>query len=172
MYSCSHLTAALGPYQRPWSADEDTALRDGWEQRRPLAELAAACNVEEHVLVRRLVQLELASGVVDATDRLGCTPGSVAATRRALALDAARTQVQVLVVIADDALLHVSLHAQEHDALTVRDRVVAAQRETGILQEINWSVTTRQVDDASTPTRRPRSGRIRVQGDTTAPPAP
>lgn len=159
------LEAALGPWQRPWTDAEDALVRDAWDHRRPLAGLAAALGVEEHFAVRRLLQLGLATGIVDATDRLGCTPGSVTAARRALALDAARTHVLVLVLAADGDIHHVSVHARQADADTARDRAVAALRDTGRRIEIAWTVAERQVDDGQPAGARPRTGRILVQGD-------
>lgn len=162
------LHASLSPYQRPWTAEEDAEARAGWESRRPLPEFAAAFGVEEHVMARRLVQLGLADGIVEVTDRLGCTPGSVTAVRRALALDAARTRVLVLVVVADGTLLHVSLHADDTDALHVRDRVVAGQRETGRRVTLDWTLTNRQVEDIEPSSGATVSGRTVVQGDTSS----
>lgn len=158
----SPLAAALGPYQRVWTVAEDALLQRAWELQQGLPEVAAAMQVEEHVVVRRLTQLGLAEGVVDATDRLGFTPGSVAGVRRSLALDAARTKILVLVLLTDQHLHHISAHVCDEDAEAVRDRIVAELRQQGSRSEVRWSLAWRQVEAVTPSGGRTRTGVFRL----------
>lgn len=159
------LLAAVGRYQRQWTEAENVAVHNAWEARRDLADLAADLCVQEHFAVRRIIQLGLAPGIVEVTDRLGCTSGSVTAMRRAIALDAARTRVLVLVITVDDEVHHVSVHVRDDDADVARERVVAELRNRGGRREVAWTVAARQVDDGDPAGGKRRSGRVVVHGD-------
>jgi hypothetical protein len=140
----SHLAAALAP-QRLWSEADDDALRIAWQDAEPLPSLAARYGVGELILARRLIALRLADGIVEVTDRLGCTPGGAADVRRALASDAAATAVAVLVVVAEGTVAHVSAHPDRQSAASARDAVCARLLTDGRIQA-EWTVAVRQVD--------------------------
>jgi hypothetical protein len=140
----SPLAAALAP-QQLWSEDDDDALRVAWQDAEPLPLLAIRYGVGELVLARRLIALRLADGIVEVTDRLGCTPGGAADVRRALATDAAATAVAVLVVVTEGTVAHVSAHPDLQSAASARDALCARLLTDGRTQA-EWTVAVRQVD--------------------------
>lgn len=110
-----------------WSEGRREVLRQAWADGAPgLAQLSADLQFSEQVLVRELIRLGLASSTVEVTDRLGCTPGGVVATRRAWALDSAQWTAHVLVVLYDGAPCHISVHPDSASAHQAKDRVIEA----------------------------------------------
>ncbi len=101
--------------------DDHLQLRLAWQQRTPLPALAQLFELPETLIVRALVRLGLATGVVKVTDRLGCTPGSLVAVRRQLALDSAAATVHVFVIAVGAEVLHVSVHPTVQDARAAAD---------------------------------------------------
>ena len=104
----------------PFSPRDDEALRHGWQDHTPLPDLAAALRLSEGVIVRRLTVLGLGSGLLEITDRLGCTPGGLVEERRRLLLDPANQSYagQTLVLIATHGsdIRHVSIHRDRDQA--------------------------------------------------------
>jgi len=99
-----------------FSPRDDEALRVGWQEQTPLAELAAGLNLSEVLIARRLVQLGIGNGLIEITDSLGCTPGGFVDQKRRLALDPANIQVLVLIASDDQGVQYVSVHLDPADA--------------------------------------------------------
>ncbi|HEV7755400.1 MAG TPA: hypothetical protein VGO94_06010 [Mycobacteriales bacterium] len=66
--------------------------------------------------MRHLIELGLASTLVEVTDRLGFTDGGPVHRRRTFALDPANTPITVLVGWNEDGVDHVSVHLDVADA--------------------------------------------------------
>lgn len=160
----SRLNETQSPAQRLWTSENDALLTQVWETEDNLAGVSSTLRVEEHVVVRRLVQLGLAANHVEATDRLRCSPGSVADVRRRLALNAASTRVLVLVLLADGELHHVSLHANEADAELLLAQLVNDLQQQGEHSEAQWTLGWRQVEARSQSTGPTQSGVIHLDG--------
>ncbi|WP_380164662.1 hypothetical protein [Jannaschia sp. R86511] len=158
----ARLTQALGASQRQWTAAEDARVTLAWETAERLEDVSIALDVEGHVVVRRLVQLGLADDVVEATDRCQCHPDSVAGVRRRMALKDRQTRVLVLVLLADDELQHVSLHANEADAEVLLARLIGDLRGRGRHTEARWTLAWRQVESDTAPTGKPRTGHVQL----------
>lgn len=151
---------ALGPYQRMWTPEEDARVTHAWETAERLENVSAALQVEGHVVVRRLIQLRLAAGYVEATDRCRCAPDSVSGVRRRLALSDAQTKVLVLVLLVDHQVQHLSLHANEADAEVLLARLVSDLRRRGTHTQAQWTLEWRQVESDEAPTGRPATGHV------------
>jgi hypothetical protein len=123
------------PGQHLWSEAEDEALREAWQERTPLPDLAAAWDISELALVRHLIELELASTLVEVTDRLGFTDGGPVHRRRRFALDPGNIPITVLVGWNEDGVDHVSVHLDVADADRTRQGVHPAH-------ELNWETRT------------------------------
>jgi hypothetical protein len=129
------LTNNLPAGQHLWSEAEDEALREAWQERTRLPDLAAAWDISELALVHHLIELELASTLVEVTDRLGFTDGGPVHRRRTFALDPANTLITVLVGWNEDGVDHVSVHLDVADANRTRQGVHPAQ-------ELHWETPT------------------------------
>jgi hypothetical protein len=98
------------------------------------------------MLVRRLVQLGLASGVIEIVERLGCRPAGPLASRYAIATCMSATEVKVLIAFnAVQATIHVSVHAPGEDTELTRTRVEAKHAADGQEGELAWMEVSRQV---------------------------
>lgn len=134
------------PLQSPtrrlaWSPTEDDRLREGWETRTRLVELADAMRRSEAMLVRRLLHLEVAGDLLEIVDRLGCDPDGPLPLRIAIARGAAGPLVHVLLGLDENGRpVHVSLHesAQAAKGLSI------ALREQGDTVA-SWRTVVRQI---------------------------
>ena len=130
-----------------WLEDDDAQLRAGWQAGTALAQLARQFDCSEEQVVRRLVVLRLAAGVVDVVDRLGCTPGGAVETRYLLATDASSAHLQILIGSekAGGAAMHVSVHTST-TAAAERAAKVDQMRARAGLTPLHWSSGERRVD--------------------------
>jgi hypothetical protein len=126
----------LGEYHL-WFEADDATLRDAWQERTQLRDVAAAIGVAEMLVVSRLIKLGLARTLVEVTDRLGYTEGGTVHERRNVALDPALAQFTVLVGWDQDRVSHVSIHLHAEDAELRRQQSCA----TGT-QSLNWHTWT------------------------------
>ncbi len=145
---------------RLWLDEEDDRLRQAWQNRLPLPELAAVMHLSEPVIVRRLMTLGLAEHVAAVVDRLGATPGGTIAARARLLRGELAEAIYVL-TIEDPYRPKVSLHHSRQEAEAALRRTIDGAPDG----EIRWSVRRRTLDgrDAGQnwtgPLRgRPRSG--------------
>jgi hypothetical protein len=99
-----------------WSAAEDAVLTAGWAVGTPLPVLASRLGVPEVTVLRRLIRLGLAAGVVEVVDWLGCSPGGAVEQRYRLAVAGSDATVFAAVVEVGGRL-RVSVHSSR-DAAT------------------------------------------------------
>jgi hypothetical protein len=133
------LHARTKPYS--WNVAEDDQLRNGWENGTPLVELADALRRSEPMLVRRLLQLQLAGQLEEIVDRLGCDPNGPLPLRIAIARGAAGPLVHVLLGVDDHGRpVHISLHESMQAAQALSDAISEHDNRVD-----NWRVVTRQV---------------------------
>lgn len=141
---------------------EESILVHAWENRRPLAEMAAQVGASELHVASHLVALGLATNTVHVTEHIEVSEGSAVGVRARLAVDRTASAVWVLVVdgargtSAARALKlnrHISLHVNHDEALDELDRIIEmhAHRveqhgpEDG--EEVKWSITERTVGE-------------------------
>jgi hypothetical protein len=118
----SPMQANQKPGQHMWTASDEDQLLDAWAARTPLTELVATFGASETAIVRHLVVMRVATGLVEVTDRLGCRDGGSVDTRRILATDPAFTPLSILVGwdASNGAPAHVSLHLNANGAEQVK----------------------------------------------------
>jgi len=132
-----------------WLKDDDAQLTHGWHAGTGLPQLARQFNCSEHLIVRRLMTLRLASGSVQVVDHLGCTPGGTVETHYLLATDAARAQLQLLVGSedVDGVTVHLSVHSSITEAAERAAKVDQLRARTE-QAPLHWLTGQRRVDIA------------------------
>jgi hypothetical protein len=107
-----------------WTRADEDVLARGWVASTPMTELTARLGVPETAIVRQLLGLRLAMSIDEITSRIGVMPGGDIALRQALAAGKAEARVWCVVVIARSAAAHISIHANQADAETARDKAI------------------------------------------------
>lgn len=145
--------------------DDDSALREFWDGRVPLAEMAARLRAPEVHVAKHLVELGLASSMVEVTKHIEVAEASTVGVRARLAADRAACAVWVLTVYGASETpaarplplnRHTSLHATRDDALAELDRLIA-NHERGNTRwpplygegAVKWSITERTVGEGT-----------------------
>ncbi|MFE7799432.1 hypothetical protein [Nocardia sp. NPDC057440] len=143
-----------------WDSDMNAALREGWEQSRPLHELAATIGASEIEIARQLMRLGLAENSRAAADHLGFDPNGTLAGQLRLAEDRSASAVWVLVVDGasgtrritrdDDGprqhLRHVSVHIDYDTAdLTLSNLLLDHIDQGGDSDDITATIAERTV---------------------------
>jgi hypothetical protein len=88
----SHAKPALSA----WSDEQNSRLRQAWNDAEPLPHLCDELLRSEAQIVRQLLVMGLASSQVEVVDRLGCRPGGTLAARYAVAKQLEITELWVL----------------------------------------------------------------------------
>jgi hypothetical protein len=124
-----------------WTPEEERLIREAWEGRTPLVELADALRRSEPMLVRRLRELGLARDLLEIVDRLGCDPNGPLALRVAIQRGDTGPLISVLLGVDEDGrTIHVSLHESEQAAHTLS---TAIQEHDD--QVVRWQTIDRQI---------------------------
>ncbi len=132
-----------------WTSADLAVMREGWQGRRPLPELASALGASEIEVALQLCRDGLAKSLQDVVDRLGATPGGTVEIRARMAVDRAAASVWLLVVdgigrrisVFDKQRRHVSVHGSYEEAKQRLSRLLdTRQRGHG---SITWSIVCR-----------------------------
>ncbi|ASR39923.1 hypothetical protein BAY61_32075 (plasmid) [Prauserella marina] len=119
--------------RRKWNAERDETLIQGWDERRPLAELVTELFASEIDIAGRCIRLGLAEDSLAVVERLGCASGGALDLRCRMMRDRAAASVWVLVVDGLPEGRHVSLHTTRNDARAHLTTLTSAETPAGTI---------------------------------------